>query len=69
MNQYKIRLIKHFEITVEVTAENAIMAQRKAVDDHPGYTPSQITWLNAPPPEPVVKKQRTPRTKVGAKAV
>jgi hypothetical protein len=63
MNQYKIKLIKHFEITVEVTAENAIMAQRKATDDHPGYTPSQITWLNAPPQEPIVKKPRVKTVK------
>jgi len=66
MNQYKIKLIKHFEITVEVAAENAIMAQRKATLAHPGYTPSQITWLNAPAAEPIVKKPRTRRSLVKA---
>jgi hypothetical protein len=61
MNSYRIQLVKHFEISIEVEAENAIWAQRAAEDQCPGYTAQGITWLNAPPPEPVVKKPRAPR--------
>ena len=62
MNQYRIKLQKHFEITVEVSAENALLAQQQALEQNPGYTAHGIRWLNAPPEEPKVRKPRKPRT-------
>jgi len=61
MNQYRIQLIKNFTITCEVEAANAITAERQAELLNPGYKAQGITWLNAPPEEPVVKKPRTAR--------
>lgn len=61
MNQYKIKLIKNFTITIEVEADNAITAERQAEWLNPGYTSTQITWLNAPASDAVVPRPRAAR--------
>lgn len=60
MKRYQVTLIKHFEIKVEVLGENAIMAERRAMNTNPGYKASAVRWLDQPI-VPEVAKIRKPR--------